>query len=74
MVGGKVQVGFLERGGHVRVLRRAAEVGMGKIKNIQANKQDVDRIEEGREFGTQINAPFEILEGDVLEAFRVSMQ
>ena len=74
VIGGKVQIGFLERGGQVRVMRRAELVGVGKIKNIQANKQDVDRIEEGREFGAQITAPFEILQGDTLGGFRTSME
>lgn len=74
VIGGKVTEGFLELGSAVRVMRRLEEVGVGKIKNIQSNKQDVSRIEEGREFGTQINAPFEILQGDVLEGFRTSME
>ena len=74
VVGGKVSEGFLELGSSVRVMRRAVEVGVGKIKNIQSNKQDVSRIEEGREFGTQIHAPFEILQGDTLEGFRTSME
>ncbi len=74
VIGGKVSEGFLERGGLVRVMRRLTEFGVGKIKNIQSNKQDVNRIEEGREFGAQINAEFEILQGDTLEGFTTSMQ
>ncbi|OGG52005.1 translation initiation factor IF-2 [Candidatus Kaiserbacteria bacterium RIFCSPHIGHO2_02_FULL_54_11b] len=74
VVGGKVSEGFLERGSLVRVMRRAEEVGVGKVKNIQSNKQDVSRIEEGREFGAQINASFEILQGDTLEGFNTSME
>ncbi len=74
VIGGKVSEGFLERGSHVRVMRRLEEVGIGKIKNIQSNKQDVNRIEEGREFGAQINASFEILQGDTLEGFTTSME
>lgn len=74
VVGGKVSEGFLEVGTPVRVMRRAVEVGVGKIQKIQSNKQDVSRIEEGREFGTQIYAAFEILQGDTLEGFRTSME
>ncbi len=74
VIGGKVSEGFLERGGTVRILRRNAEVGIGKIKNIQTNKQDVDRIETDREFGAQITAPCEITQGDTLEGFRTSMK
>ncbi len=74
VIGGKALEGFLERGSAVRVMRRAEELGVGKIKNIQSNKQDVNRIEDGREFGAQITAPFEILAGDTLEAFTTSME
>ncbi len=74
VIGGKVSEGFLERGGEVRIMRRNEVIGVGKIKNIQANKEDVGRIEIDREFGAQISAPFEILPGDTLENFRVSFQ
>ena len=69
VIGGAVTEGYLVRRGTVRVLRRKIEIGVGKIKNIQANKQNVDRIEVEREFGAQIEANFEITEGDVLEYF-----
>ena len=74
VIGGKVSEGHLLRGGAVRVMRRNAEVGIGKIKNIQANKEDVARIETDREFGAQIAAPFEIVQGDLLESFTTSMK
>lgn len=74
VIGGKVLEGFLERGSHVRVMRRTLEVGIGKIKNIQSNKQDVNRIEMDREFGAQINTEFEIMQGDTLEGFTTSME
>ncbi|MDO8513982.1 MAG: translation initiation factor IF-2 [bacterium] len=74
VVGGKVVDGFLSRGATVRIMRRNELVGTGKLKNVQANKQDVDRIEEGREFGAQVACECEIAEGDVIEAFTSSMQ
>ncbi|PIR83694.1 translation initiation factor IF-2 [Candidatus Kaiserbacteria bacterium CG10_big_fil_rev_8_21_14_0_10_51_14] len=74
VIGGKVSEGFLERGGDVRVMRRNVEVGIGKIKNIQANKEDVSRIEIDREFGAQVKAPFEILQGDTLENFTTAFR
>lgn len=69
VIGGKVLEGYLARKGRVRIMRRDIKVGEGVVRNIQTNKQDVDRIEEGREFGAQIEAPFEIAQGDVLECF-----
>jgi translation initiation factor IF-2 len=69
VVGGKVAEGYLARGGSVRVTRRGTTIGTGKIKNIQTNKQNVDRAETGTEFGAQISATFEIAQGDTLECF-----
>lgn len=74
VIGGKVLEGFLERGSSVRVMRRAEELGIGKIKNIQSNKQDVNRIELDREFGAQIIAPFEIHAGDTVEGFTTRVE
>jgi translation initiation factor IF-2 len=67
VVGGSVLSGYLAKNGVVRVLRRQIALGTGKIKNIQTNKQNTDRVQEGSEFGTQIEADFEIAQGDVLE-------
>ncbi len=69
VVGGKVTEGYLARKGMVHVMRRAALIGTGKITNIQTNKQNVDRVELDREFGAQIEAPFEIAQGDIVEHF-----
>jgi translation initiation factor IF-2 len=69
VVGGSVAEGYLERKAAVRVIRRGAAIGIGKIKNIQSNKQNVDRVETGSEFGAQIEAPFEVAQGDTLEGF-----
>ena len=74
VVGGSVSEGYLERGAQVRVVRRGTIVGVGKIKNIQANKADVERAETGSEFGAQIASDFEIAQGDMLECFTTSLQ
>jgi len=69
VVGGSVQSGYLAKNGSVRVLRRNLALGDGKLLNIQTNKQNADRAQEGSEFGAQIEADFEIAPGDVLECF-----
>jgi translation initiation factor IF-2 len=51
----------------VRVSRRAEVLGNGIIINIQANKQNVDKIDADRECGAHIEASFEIMQGDTLE-------
>ena len=74
VVGGKVQEGNMVRGAQVRVHRRTAVIGVGKIKNMQANKADVDRVPEGNEFGAQIESNFEMAPGDMLECFSTTMK
>ncbi len=74
VVGGSVSEGYLARKLAVRVLRRGTEVGVGKIVNIQTNKQNADRVESGSEFGAQIEALFEIAQGDTLECFTTKVE
>jgi len=69
VVGGTVAEGYIERNGSVRVSRRGTVIGVGKIKNIQSHKENVDRVETGGEFGAQIEAVFEITQGDTLQGF-----
>lgn len=74
VVGGSVSEGHLARGASVRVLRRGAVVGAGKIKNLQSHKADVERVETGSEFGALIVSPFEIARGDTLECFVTALK
>ena len=69
VVGGGVTEGYLAKGGTVRIIRRKVVIGTAKILNMQANKQNVARVEATSEFGSQIEAKFEIAEGDILEHF-----
>lgn len=70
LVGGSVLEGRMEKGAQVKIMRKQELLGLGKITGLQANKQNVDRAEEGREFGAQITSEVEVLQGDVLECFR----
>jgi translation initiation factor IF-2 len=69
VVGGKVTEGYLEKKYDVRIMRRGTLIGEGVFHNIQTNKQNVDRVDEGTEFGAQIEASYEIAQGDTLECF-----
>jgi len=74
VVGGKVSEGNMVRGAQVRVSRRNTVIGVGKIKNMQSNKQDVDRVPEGSEFGAQVESNFEMAPGDIVECFSTAMK
>jgi translation initiation factor IF-2 len=71
VVGCTVFDGLLEKRSTIRVVRRnVTTIGEGKIINMQSARTNVDRVEKGTEFGAQIEAPFEIAEGDILECVR----
>ena len=74
VVGGAVSDGYLAQKALVRVTRRGTVIGIGKIRNMQAHKKDVGRVEAGNEFGAQIESTFEIAQGDTLECFTTTMQ
>ncbi len=69
VVGGRVDEGYFQKNGSVRISRRSTVIGVGKIRNIQTNKADVSRVEAGSEFGAQIESQFEITQGDSVECF-----
>ena len=70
IVGGKVESGDLISGNDVRIIRRDAEIGRGKIRELQSNKVRVQEVAQGFEFGTMIEAKIEIAPGDRIEAVR----
>jgi translation initiation factor IF-2 len=74
VVGGTVDEGYIEHNGSVRVTRRGTVIGIGKIKNIQSHKENVNRVETGREFGAQIEAVFEIAQGDTFQCFKIVLK
>jgi translation initiation factor IF-2 len=67
VIGGGVLEGYLAKNGTFRIIRRNVLIGTGKFKNIQTNKQNVERAEASSEFGAQVEAAFEPAQGDVIE-------
>lgn len=67
VLGGHVRSGSLERGKKVRIKRRDEVLGEGKIVNLQAQRNDVDSVPEGEQFGAVIESKLNIVEGDSIE-------
>jgi translation initiation factor IF-2 len=74
VVGGSVGEGSLIKGKTLRVSRRGTILGNAEILNIQTNKQNVNRVDAGSEFGAQLEATFEIAQGDTLECIETSQE
>jgi translation initiation factor IF-2 len=68
VLGGRVEEGNLSAGQQVRILRRDIVVGKGKLTNVQQQKSDVTKVDEG-EFGMQLETKSDIAPGDIIEGF-----
>lgn len=69
VIGGRVETGVLSVGAQVKVLRKGEEIGRGKILGLQAQKVIARQVEEGNEFGSELQSKVDIAAGDVLESF-----
>jgi translation initiation factor IF-2 len=67
VVGGEVKSGKIEKGKKVRILRREAILGEGKLSNLQSAREDVSEVEEGKQFGSAIESKISIAAGDVIQ-------
>lgn len=72
ILGGKVISGKIARGAFVDVIRGTGSVKLGKLTQLQHNKEDVQEVREGLECGMRIDiseSSQEIKEQDVLEVY-----
>ncbi len=67
IMGGRVLEGLIRNGEEVRIMRRGTELGKGKIRELQQQKQRVDEAKKDTEFGTMIESKVEIAPGDTIE-------
>ena len=63
VVGGRVAEGEIKSGEIVKIFRRDAEIGEGKIKELQIQKIKTASVKESQEFGVMIESKLEIAEG-----------
>lgn len=70
ILGGKVQQGSILLGSEVKILRRDAEIGRGKVKELQQQKAKAEEVREGYEFGALIESRIEIVVGDKIQGFK----
>jgi len=78
IIGGKVTDGKFVNKTQIDIIRPASssqgggeeKIGMGKIIQLQHNKQDMPEVEKGREAGILFEGDATIEEGDILECYR----
>jgi len=71
VLGGKVETGTISVNEAVKILRRDAEIGQGRIRELQMQKEKTSSVPEGKEFGALIEAKMEIAPGDRIESFTI---
>lgn len=70
VIGARVEEGHIKMNQKVKITRRDIEIGKGTIRNLQQQKSDVQKIDEG-EFGMQLETRTEIAPGDYLEPYDI---
>lgn len=68
VLGARVLSGKITLGANVRIVRREAEIGRGKVRELQQAKIAAGEVQEGAEFGAMVESKMEVAPGDVLEA------
>jgi len=71
IIGGRVDQGFLSVGEHIKIVRRENDIGIGRIRELQQQKQSAKEIKEGSEFGAMVESKTEIVHGDLLVSFTI---
>lgn len=69
IIGGKVEEGEIVSGEQVKIIRRDVEVGRGRLRELQTQKEKTGRVEEGKEFGAMLESKVEVAPGDKIECF-----
>lgn len=71
IVGGKVENGSIKTGEDIKISRQGEIIGKGRIKELQQQKEKAGEINEGYEFGAQIQSDTQISPGDKIECFQI---
>ncbi len=71
IIGGRVESGTIKLGAEVKIMRRDFEIGRGRIRELQRQKNKATDVPEGQEFGAMVESKIEITPGDRLEAFTI---
>ncbi len=71
VIGGRVEKGKIMNGERFKIMRRDAEIGEGKVVELQQQKIKSPEVLEGAECGMMVESKFTIAERDVLVPFTI---
>ena len=69
IIGGKVTEGEVRKRSQMKIFRGEAELGAGKIINLQRDKKDAEAVQKGEECGILYEGSLKIQQGDILKFF-----
>lgn len=71
IVGMGVTSGKIETRAKVRVIREGSKIGSGEVANLKMGPLDVNEVEEGNDCGINFKGDVTIMEGDILEFYKM---
>jgi translation initiation factor IF-2 len=71
IVGMGVETGKVENRSKVRVIRGDRKVGSGEVANLKMGPLDMNEVEEGNDCGINFKGDVLIMEGDILEFYKM---
>lgn len=74
VIGGRVELGAVSLHDEVKIIRRESEIGKGRIRELQQQKNKVGSVEEGKECGLMVESKIELAPGDKLVAFEMTFK
>ncbi len=69
IVGGRVIDGKISKGSLIEIMRDGESIGIGRLANLQQNKQPTNDVNKGNECGVTFEGSIKIKEGDVLISY-----
>jgi len=71
IAGTKVLEGRLARGDLIKLMRgKDTTVGESKVKSVRLGREEITKVEAGKECGVLLDPQLDFLPGDILEAFK----
>ena len=71
VMGARVEKGTVFVGEEAKIMRKGVEIGRGKIRDLQKEKNKVGEVREGVEFGCQFQSEIVPAPGDKLQIYKV---
>ena len=72
--GGRVEMGTINVGDEIKIMRGIEEIGKGKIRELQQQKSKTSEVREGVEFGCQIQSRVTLAPGDKIESYKTTVK